>query len=105
MLPACEDRERCEPDDEIECACEDGSAGTRYCLPNRSYDQCYCSSSGPWPNPGIDVEYPFFDAAVRDASTARPVDAAPISRAGSRASTWLHASCVQSCHSAGRYAA
>lgn len=74
VLGGCQDRERCEPGDEIGCECDDGTEGTRYCLPNRSYDQCYCWSSEPWPDPSIDVPpAPRFDAGTRDA--AGPEDA------------------------------
>jgi hypothetical protein len=74
VVAGCEDRERCEPETEIACECEDGANGTRYCLPNRSYDQCYCFSGEPWPDPSDEPPFVPFDAGRPDAGPA-PKDA------------------------------
>lgn len=48
LLASCEDDEGCRPETEVECTCKDGSEGTRYCLSNRTFDDCYCGSNEPW---------------------------------------------------------
>jgi hypothetical protein len=44
----CGDDESCTPNEEVACECDDGEEGTRYCLSNRTYDDCYCAGSEGW---------------------------------------------------------
>jgi hypothetical protein len=49
---ACDEKEgSCEPGEEVECSCDDGEDGTRYCLSNRRFDECYCGSDLSFPPP------------------------------------------------------
>ncbi len=70
LLSACDDGDSpCEPGEEIECSCDDGEPGTRYCLSNSRYDPCYC---------GSDLDFtPVSHTRTRDASqssTSSPID-------------------------------
>ena len=89
-INACDDGdEPCEPGEEIECSCDDGEEGTRYCLSNSRFDQCYCGSDldfsqGTRPRPGVSSSSPIddllngtLDAGRFDAGRDTGVDAGP----------------------------
>jgi hypothetical protein len=70
LLVACGEDGSCQPNTEVACECDDGAEGTRYCLSNRSFDDCYCEESEPWspdePTPRDAGRPTGFDAGLID---------------------------------------
>ncbi|HEX6239499.1 MAG TPA: hypothetical protein VFZ61_01345 [Polyangiales bacterium] len=68
-----DDASSCEPGEEIDCTCADGSEGTRYCLSNARFDQCYCGGFDPDSFTDLDdVDRPDTRPPTRDAGS--PLD-------------------------------